>query len=327
MPNSRDSNLQPLIAVLERRSVDTDDNPLDEIAQLGNVVFYDRTSPTEIVAHAAKAAVIVINKAPINREILEQLPNLQLVCVTATGYDCVNVSAARSARVTVCNVPEYSTEAVAEHVFAMLLAHFRAPERHDSLIRDGQWQRHGEFCFWQTPQQEIQGLTLGVVGWGKIGQRVAEIANVLGMKLLVHTRTVPSNPRPPARFVDLSTLFEMSDIISLHCPLTEKTRHLVNGQLLSATKSTAILINTARGGLIDESALATALYDGRLAAALLDTVTTEPIPTDHPLLYAPNCLLTPHLAWATLKSRRCVVVETAKNIRAYLAGAPRNVVT
>lgn len=312
------------IVVFESRSLDTGDVTLEELAVLGQVTFREDKLQPDVGDRERDAEIIVINKSLVSREALAQLPQLRLISVTATGYDCVDLDATRQAGVLVCNVPEYGTEAVAEHVFALLLAYCRRVEWHDALVRQGQWQRHGEFSFWDTPQQELSGRTMGIVGWGRIGRRVAAMARAWGMKLLAHTREPPVRSRPAARFVDLQTLASSADVISLHCPLTDVTRGMVNAELLQRMKPTSILINTARGGLVDEQALAQALHDGVIAAALLDTVSVEPMTSDNPLWSAPRCLLTPHLAWATRSARLRLVAETAGNIRAYLAGRPRH---
>ncbi len=251
-PAGESRDPRPLIAVFETRSLDTGDIPLDELADLGRVIFRDGKISAETCRQEAEALIVVINKSPISTAVLARFPQLRMIAVTATGYDCVDLDAARQAGVLVCHVPEYGTEAVAEHVFALLLAHCRAVERHDALIRAGQWQRHGEFSFWETPQTEIAGLTLGIVGWGRIGRRVATIAQAWGMHILVHTRQPPGNSPAAVRFLDLATLVAEADIVSLHCPLNDATRGMVNDELLSRMKSTAILINTARGGLVDE---------------------------------------------------------------------------
>jgi glycerate dehydrogenase len=316
------------IVVLERHSIDPGDNPPTAIASLGQVTFFDRTAePAEIVDRAKSAQVMVINKAPITADVLRQLPLLSLICVTATGYDCVDVGAAQQQNVLVCNVPEYSTEAVAQHTFALLLTLCRQASLHDRQIREGAWQEQGEFCFWSTPQIDLTGRTMGIVGMGRIGQRVAELAGAFKMRVVACSRTRTSTFEYPGfRWMSLATLFEQSDVVSLHCPLTTATRQMVDRSLLSRMRPSAFLINTARGDLILESDLAAALAEGTLAAAALDTVSREPIETSNPLLSAPHCLLTPHLAWATLAARKRLMSETAANIAAFLAGHPNHVV-
>jgi glycerate dehydrogenase len=316
------------IVVLERHSIDPGDNPLSAIESVGRVTFFDRTSvASEIVHRAGGADVIVINKAPITADVLKQLPQLQLICVTATGYDCVQMHAARQYGVTVCNVPEYSTDAVAQHVYALLLTLCRQVSLHDREIREGVWQQRNDFCFWSTPQIDLTGKTMGIVGLGRIGQRVAEIAAALKMTVVACSRSRSQQfTYPGFRWLDLETLFATADVVSLHCPLTPASRQMVNRSLLSRMRSSALLINTARGDLIVEPDLAEALAAGQLGGAALDTVSSEPIEASNPLLFAPHCLLTPHLAWATLAARRKLVTETTANIQAFLAGQPRNVV-
>ncbi len=256
-------------------------------------------------------------------------PALRFVSVLATGYDVVDVAAARRQGVVVSNVPEYGTNGVAQHVVALLLAWVHRPERHDRLIRQGEWQRHGEFCFWDAPLFELAGKRFGIVGFGRIGRRVGELAHALGMEVLAAGKgTVRSSPPDykPFAWRTLNEVFAEADVISLHCPLTPDTLGLVDRERLATMKHGALLINTARGGLVDEQDLADALNEGRIAGAALDVLSTEPPKEGNPLLAAKNCLITPHIAWATRESRQRLMAVTAANIAAFQRGQPVNVV-
>ena len=315
------------IVVLDGYTINPGDNPWEPLTDVGEVTFYDRSTPDEIVPRAADADAIVVNKVRITSDILEQLPNLKLISVTATGHDCVDVAAASQRSVAVCNVPEYSTDSVAQFVFSLLLNMVHNVATHDQLIREGEWQRSGDFAFWRTPLVELAGKTMGVFGWGRIGRKVGTIAHAMGMNVLACSRS-QRNAGEYQGF-DWATpeeLFSRSDIISLHCPLTDETDTLVNSEKLSLMKPTAYLVNTARGGLIAEQDLAAALAANKLAGAALDVSTSEPIRDDSPLLTAPRCILTPHIAWATLASRKRCLQITANNVSMFSAGSPVNLV-
>lgn len=315
------------IVVLDGFTLNPGDNSWKEMEQLGDLTVYDRTPANAIIERAAGAEIVLTNKTPLSAATLNQLTDLQFISVIATGFNVVDVDAARERRIPVANVPIYGTDTVAQHVFAVLLSFIYRPFAHDRAIRDGAWQQSGDFSFWLQPLTEMAGLTMGIVGYGRIGSRVAEIANAFGMNVLAH------NPSPkPApdfdgfQFVELRGLFAKSDVVSLHCPQTADNQEFVDRQLLAQMKPTAILINTARGGLINESDLADALNHNGLAGACLDVVSTEPIEPDNPLLHAKNCLLTPHYAWATLAARKRLMAETVNNVAAFLAGSPVHVV-
>jgi glycerate dehydrogenase len=264
-------------------------------------------------------------------EQLAQLPQLRYVGVLATGYNVVDVEAARQRGVTVTNVPAYSTASVAQMVFALLLELTQQVGHHARLVREGRWTAAADFCFWDRPLVELEGLTLGIVGFGAIGRRVAALARAFGMKVLVHTahpeKYQETAEGRDARFVDLDDLFRASDAVSLHCPLTEETRALVDARRLELMKPTAFLLNTGRGPLVDEAALAAALNAGRLAGAGLDVLSAEPPPAGNPLLQAANCCITPHIAWATRAARERLLAIAVANLRAFLAGQPQNVVS
>jgi glycerate dehydrogenase len=316
------------IVVLDGRTLNPGDNPWDPVAALGDLQVHDRSSRDEVVPRAAKADVVVTNKTRLPAEALRALPRLRMISVLATGYDNVDVAAAHEQGVTVCNVPAYATDSVAQHVFALLLELGHRVAAHDAAVRNGEWVRAREFSFWLSAPLELRGLVMGVVGFGRIGARTAELAHAFGMSVLAAThRPLPAPSWQPFSFVRIEELFARSDIVSLHCPLTPRTERLVDARMLARMKPSAMLVNTARGGLIDESALVAALNGGMLAGAALDTVSREPPPADHPLLAAPNCILTPHMAWASLAARRRLMLGTAENIRGFVAGKPINVVS
>jgi len=315
------------IVVLDGITLNPGDNPWTEVAVLGEMTLYDRTTPEQVVERSRGAAILVVNKVRLGEAEMAQLPDLRMITVTATGHDCVDGNAARARGIPVTNVPVYGTDSVAQHIMALLLHVVHRVDLHDGAIRAGEWARRGDFSFWLTPLTELAGKTLGVVGFGRIGQRVAELAHAFGMRIVSCTRS--SRPHPGLErfeWVDLATLARESDFITLNCPLTPETRGLVNREWLSLLKPTAVLINASRGPLVVEQDLADALNAGRLAYAALDVVSVEPIRDDNPLLTARNCLLTPHLAWAAREARQRLMQTTAENIRHFLAGTPRNVV-
>ena len=293
----------------------------------GELTVYDRTAPAQVVERAQGAPILINNKAALTREVLARLPELRYVAVMATGYNCVDTAAARERGIPVSNVPEYGTDSVAQHTFALLLELAHRAGEHDRLVREGEWTRSPDWCFWRHPQVELSGLKMGIVGFGRIGRRVGELAHAFGMEVLAaarHRKDAP--PWQPFAWKSIDEVFAEADVVSLHCPETAETRGLVTAARLARMKPTAWLLNTARGSLVDETALAAALRDGRPAGAALDVVSAEPIRAEHPLLGLPNCLLTPHLAWASEAARGRLVAETARNIAAFRQGKPRNVV-
>lgn len=297
------------------------------IAAEGELTVHDRTAPDRIVERAAGAEVVLTNKAPLSRETLERLTGLRYVAVMATGYNCVDSRAARDRGIPVSNVPEYGTDSVAQHTIALLLELAHRAGDHDRLVKEGAWSRSADWCFWKHPQVELAGRTLGIVGFGRIGRRVGEIAHALGMGVLAASRSRRDPPSyMPFAWKSVEEIFAEADVVSLHCPETPETRGFVTGALLGRMKPTAWLLNTARGTLVDERALAQALRDERLAGAALDVVATEPIAADHPLLQAPRCILTPHLAWASQAARGRLIEETARNVAGFRQGKLRNVV-
>lgn len=313
------------MVALDGRTLNPGDLSWEEIAQVGELQVHDRTLEQEIVERLDGAEIAITNKTPLSAATIDRLPQLKLIVVTATGYNVVDVAHARSKGVVVCNVPAYSTASVAQHVFALLLGYLHAPEAHHAAVSDGRWGREKDFSFTLKPLVELFGKTFGIVGLGAIGRATAKIANALGMRVVAHSRT-QTDPLPYEGFEWLSRddVFRQSDIVSLHCPLTADNAGFVNADLLQRMKPSAILINTARGGLVEEFDLADALKRGVLQAALLDVTSTEPILDDNPLLGAPRCMITPHVAWATFEARKRAMSVTAKNIIAFQSGMPQN---
>jgi glycerate dehydrogenase len=314
------------IVVLDGYTLNPGDNPWDELQQLGELVVHDRTPPELVVERASRADILLTNKTPLPATVLAQLPRLRFISVLATGYDVVDVAAARARGVPVANVPEYGTDSVAQHVFALLFALCHRVAEHNAAVHSGEWSRSEDFCFWQQPPLELRGLTMGIVGLGRIGRRVAMLARAFGMKVVGATSGRRAVPIRGVRQCSVPEVFDRADVVSLHCPLTVETSQMVNAALLERMKLTAFLINTARGGLIDEGALAHALDAGILAGAALDVVSQEPIAPNHPLLHARNCIITPHLAWASLAARRRLMRATVNNVRAFLQGSPVHIV-
>ena len=318
------------IVVLDGHTLNPGDNPWDELAALGELTVHVRSTPDEVVPRARGAEVVLTNKTVLDAATLAALPELRFVAVLATGYNVVDVAVARARGVRVANVPEYGTDSVAQHVLALLLELAHGVGEHDAAVRAGEWQRCPDFSFWHRPPLELAGLTMAVVGFGRIGRRVGELANALGMRVLASGRPGGSSgaapPWPGFAWRGVEALFAEADVVSLHCPLTADNAGFVGDALLARMKRTAYLINTARGPLIDEPALARALAEGRIAGAALDVVSVEPIRPDNPLLRAPRCILTPHLAWASLAARRRLMATAVANVRNFLAGTPTNLV-
>lgn len=315
------------IVVLDGYTLNPGDLSWEPLQELGKCFIYERSSAEEIVPRSAGAQVVLTNKIPLRREHFQQLPELKYIGVTATGYNIVDIEAAREHHITVTNVPTYGTRSVAQMTFALLLELTQHVGHHAQTVRDGRWSKSPDFCYWDYPLIELDGLTMGIVGFGRIGRAVAELAIAFGMKVQAHSRSVPSDHPTAVRFVDLEELFRTSDVISLHCPLTPDTKHLVNAQRLSWMKKSAFLLNTSRGPLIDEAALAQALNEDRIAGAGLDVLEIEPPRADNPLYQAKNCFITPHISWATRSARSRLMDASIENVRAFLKGKPQNVVS
>ena len=312
------------IVILDGFTANPGDLSWAELEALGQVTVYERTLPSETVARAAEADMVLTNKVVVSREVMDQLPHLKYIGVLATGYNVVDIEAAHQRGIIVTNVPAYSTESVAQMVFAHLLTVTNRTEHYAQENRQGRWSRNADFCYWDFSHMELAGKTFGIVGLGNIGRRVAEIALAFGMKV----KAVSSKTTLPAGIekVSLEALLATADVLSLHCPLTDSTRHLINADTLAKMKSSAILINTGRGPLIDDQAVADALADGRLAAFCADVLTQEPPQADNPLLKLPNAFITPHIAWASKEARVRLIQVATSNVRAFLSGTPQNVV-
>ena len=314
------------IVILDGYTANPGDLSWKELESLGELTVYERTKPSETLTRIADADIVLTNKVVIGREMIAQLPQLKYIGVLATGYNVVDIEAAHERGIIVTNVPAYSTESVAQMVFAHLLTVTNRTEHYAVANRNGRWTENPDFCYWDFPHTELAGKTFGIIGLGHIGQRVAQIALAFGMKVKALT-SKPTEALPAGlEKASLEELLVTSDVLSLHCPLTENTRHLMNADTLRQMKSTAILINTGRGPLIDDQAVADALAEGRLAAFCADVLTEEPPKTDNPLLKQPNAFITPHIAWASTEARiRLLNVATA-NVQAFLGGNPINMV-
>jgi glycerate dehydrogenase len=314
------------IVILDGRTLNPGDLDWDPIERLGTCVIHDRTPPECVVERGAGAQILLTNKTPVTARDIEALPSLAYIGVLATGFNIVDVDAARRRGIPVTNVPAYGTMAVTQLVFAHLFNLTHRIGHHTGAVAAGRWSSSLDFSFWDLPLLEVDGLTMGIVGLGRIGEAVARAARAFGMTVIAHDPGPTGSHDAGVRRVGLDELFASSDVVSLHCPLTEQTRALVSAARLSSMKRSAFLINTSRGPVIDEPALANALEAGTIAGAGLDVLSVEPPPATHPLLGAPNCFITPHIAWATTAARRRLMEGVASNIREFLAGRPVNVV-
>lgn len=311
---------RPRLVVLDGHTSNPGDLSWESLEALGELTVHERTGPDQVAERIAGATVVLTNKTRLSAEQLDQTTVLRGICVLATGHDIVDGAAARRLGIPVCNVPDYSTASVAQAVFALLLELTNHTGSLTTQVRQGRWAACPDFCFWDAPLLELEGLRFGVVGHGRIGAAVARIARAFGMEVLSHRRT------PSPGDVTLDTLLAASDVVSLHCPLTPQTHGLMNSERLALMKRGALLINTGRGPLIDEAALGAALTSGHLGGAGLDVLCVEPPAADHPLLRAPNCLITPHVAWASRAARTRLIEATVANVAALLAGEPIHVV-
>ena len=313
------------IVVLDGYTLNPGDLSWGDLKALGQCTVHDRTSPEQLVKRAEGVRVLLTNKVVLDREALAQLRDLAYIGVLATGYNVVDVGAARDRGIVVTNVPAYGTDSVAQFVFALLLELANGVARHDEAVHTGKWSRSPDFSFSEVSMTELTGLTMGIIGFGEIGRAVARIAEAFGMKVIVQTRTPGEGDG--VRYVDLDTVFAESDVVTLHCPLTSETKGLISSERLRRMKDTAILINTSRGPVVDELALAEALNTGQIAGAAVDVLSVEPPPEDTPLFRARNCIVTPHIAWATLGARKRLLDTVVENVRAWIEGQPVNVVT
>jgi len=315
------------IVILDGRTLAPDRESWADLDRFGEVVRYDVSTGDEVASRAAGANILITNKTPISAALIEQSPELQFITVLATGFDCVDLEAARRRDIPVSNVPEYGTDSVAQYVFALLLELCHHVVLHAEAVRAREWTNQPDFSLRKTPLYELAGKTMGIVGFGRIGRRVGDLARAFGMSILAYDAFPQVPPGvAPVTWCTLDELFAKSDVISLHCPLTDQTAGLVNRDRLRLVKPTAFLINTARGALVVEADLTDALNSGRLAGAALDVVSREPIRPDNPLFSATNCLVTPHIAWATDNARSRLLQATVANVEAFLRGQPINVV-
>lgn len=318
------------IVVLDGFTLNPGDIDWLPVSSLGNLEIHDRTPEDQIVERSQGASCLLINKTPMSRETLNALPELKYIGVLATGYNVVDMAAATEHGIIVSNIPTYGTDSVAQHVAALLLEFARGVGVHNKAVHDAEWTNNPDWCFANQPMFELSGRTLGIVGFGRIGQAVARICAAMGMKLIAHDLFWPDAEKLAGlevEQVELDDLFSRSDVISLHCPLTPENQHLINQQKLKQMKPNAILINTSRGPLVDNQALADALHEGTIAGAALDVLDTEPPPADNPLLAAPHCLITPHIAWYAVEARQRLMQIAADNLRAFQNGNAQNVVS
>ena len=315
------------IVVLDGHTLNPGDLSWAGLHELGQCQIHDRTSPDDIVQRAQEAEIVLTNKTQLSKETIAQLPKLRYIGVLATGYNVVDVKAAHKQNICLTNIPAYGTVSVAQMVFAHLLNLTQHVAEHGQSVQAGDWSRSRDFCYWNFPLVELAGLTMGIIGLGRIGQTTARLALDFGMKVIYFDVEKSITPHLNAQAVDLETLFRESDVVSLHCPLTDSNFRLVNEQRLQLMKPTAFLINTSRGPLIDERALTDALNAGKIAGAGLDVLSREPPEADNPLLKAKNCYITPHIAWATKAARQRLMDIALTNIRAFMNGKPQNVVT
>lgn len=312
------------IVVLDGHALNPGDLRWSCLDQFGTVSVHDRT--IDAVARIGDADIVLVNKVPLTADVIAACPNLKLICCLSTGYNVVDIRAAKGRGIPVCNVPDYSTHAVSQFTIALLLELCHRIGHHDQLVHNGAWAACPNFCFWDTPQMELAGKTMGIIGFGRIGQSVGRIAQALGMRVLAYSRSRRAEGEAIAKYVDLDTLLAESDVVSLHCPLFPETTNLIDAAAIVKMKDGAILLNTSRGPVIDEAAVAEALRSGKLRGAAMDVVTVEPIDPNNPLLTAPNCILTPHMAWAPVETRQRILDVTVESIHNFLNGAPSNVV-
>ena len=315
------------IVILDGYALNPGDLDYGCLQQFGEVTVYDRTdSEEEAIQRIGNADILLLNKFPITESLLEKCPSIKLICVQATGYNVVDCAAARKRNIPVCNVPCYGTDAVAQFTMALLLEICHQVGHHDRMVHQGKWCESEIFCFWDTPQMELAGKTMGIIGFGRIGQAVGRLANAFGMKVIAHSRTEYPEGAKIAEYVTLEELYARSDIISLHCPQTPETAGMINRASIRKMKDGVILLNTSRGGLLVEPDVADALKSGKIRFAAADVVSAEPMKADNPLLSAPNCIITPHMAWAPVESRQRLLDCIVENIRPWLKGTAQNVV-
>ena len=314
------------IAILDRCTVTNGDISFAPIEAVGKVRYFDLLPPADVPAAIGDCEAVIVNKARITREVIAACPNLKFIGVFATGYNNIDVVAADERGIVVCNVPGYSTDSVAQHTIALMLHFATRADDYAASVGNGDWVRSKAFSYFKYPVYELSGKTLGIFGYGTIGRAVAKIALAFGMTVIACSRTHTSGCEGEVAFVDTDTLFARSDYLTLHCPLTPETEQVVNARTLSLMKPTAVLINTARGGVTDEEAVAAALRDGTIRGAGIDVLCEEPMRENHPYLTAPNCVVTPHVAWGSIEARTRLIDLVAQNLQAFALGSPQNCV-
>ena len=314
------------IVILDGYTENPGDLSWAELEKLGEVTVYDRTPAEEIVSRIGDAEIVITNKTPISRETMDACPGIRYIAVLATGYNVVDVNAAKEKGIPVSNVPTYGTAAVGQFAIAMLLEICHHVAHHSDTVFAGKWNQCADWCYWDYPLIELDGKTMGIIGFGRIGQTTGKIAKAMGMNILAYDNFQSESGKAIAEYVDLDTLLAKSDVISLHCPLFPETQGIINKDTIAKMKDGVILLNNSRGPLIVEQDVADALNSGKIFAAGLDVVSTEPIRNDNPLLKAKNCIITPHISWAPKESRQRIMDCTVSNVAAYQAGNPVNVV-
>jgi glycerate dehydrogenase len=312
-----------ILVVTDGFTLNPGDLSWEQFETIGHLTVYERTSPAEVIARCSSASIIITNKTVINADVIRAAKKLKLIAVTATGYNIVDSGAARERKITVCNVPGYGTDSVAQHTFALILELANHVGSNSQSVAGGGWSRSTDWSYSTHPIIELSGKTLGIVGLGKIGGRVAQIALAFGMKVIFFNKGKTSDA---GEAVEMTELFRRADIVTLHCPLTDDNRGFINADMLQLMKPSAFLVNTARGLLINERDLADALIENRIAGAALDVLSEEPPPQNNPLLSLSNCIITPHNAWLSYEARRRIMNTTLGNIRSYISGSPINVV-
>jgi len=315
------------IVVLDGYALNPGDLSWNEMKRLGNLSVYDRTPVEQIYERAKDATVVLTNKTPISAQVIDQIPSLKYIGVLATGYNVVDVDAARQKGILVTNVPGYGTKSVVQLTFALLLELCHHVQLHSDAVMEGKWTRAADWCFWDYPLIELAGKTLGIIGFGAIGQQVADVATAFDMKVIAHSRTrTDQSHRKNFQWTSLEELLRSSDVISIHAPLTADTKGLINKESLSKMKSSVFLLNTSRGPIIVDQDLADALNHNVIAGAGIDVLSVEPPPVGNPLFKAKNCLITPHIAWATKEARTRLMNSVVDNVSAFISGKPINVV-
>lgn len=315
------------MVVLDGYALNPGDLSWEALGDLGDLMVYDRTEQEDLaVERIGDAEILIINKFPVTASLLDRCPGVKAIFVLATGYNVVDCRAAKARGIPVCNVPSYGTAAVAQFTFGLILTLCHRIELHSHSVRQMDWTNGPDFCYWLTPQTELAGKTLGIIGFGRIGRAVGKIARAFGMRVLAYSRSACEEGRTIGEYVSLEALLAQSDIITLHCPMTAETENIIRAETIAKMKDGAMLVNTARGQLVKDADLADALKSGKLRGAALDVVSVEPIQQDNPLLGCENCILTPHIAWAPAESRRRLMDTVVENVRCWMNGTPRNVV-